>query len=193
MPRRSRHRSGVRKPAIIAIVLIVLLSGWFWQQQRARHAAVGEARPEAAETVATDGSQSESALPLPPLESTRIGAEGAAANVPAPPPGTAAKPAAADTLPDFLPPEAHQTLRLIARDGPFPHRQDGSVFGNREGRLPSRPRGYYREYTVDTPGLDHRGARRIVTGGRPPVEFYYTDDHYESFRRFDASAAQVNR
>jgi ribonuclease T1 len=59
------------------------------------------------------------------------------------------------------------------------------VFFNREGRLPSRPRGYYREYTVDTPGLGHRGARRIVTGGEPPDVWYYTDDHYDSFRPFE--------
>lgn len=88
-------------------------------------------------------------------------------------------------LPDFLPPEAHDTLRLIARGGPFPHRQDGSVFGNRESRLPAKPRGWYHEYTVETPRLNHRGARRIVTGGTPPGEFWYTDDHYDSFRRFD--------
>lgn len=87
-------------------------------------------------------------------------------------------------LPGFLPPEAHATLRRIARGGPHPHAQDGTTFGNREGHLPPRPRGYYREYTVDTPGLDHRGARRIVTGGTPPREYYYTDDHYDSFRSF---------
>ncbi len=57
------------------------------------------------------------------------------------------------------------------------------MFGNFEKRLPQRPRGYYREYTVPTPGVGHRGARRIVTGGDPPTEFFYTDDHYESFRR----------
>ena len=90
-------------------------------------------------------------------------------------------------LPAFLPPEARATLALIARGGPFPHRQDGAVFQNREGRLPRQGRGYYREYTVDTPGLAHRGARRIVTGGDPPREYYYTDDHYESFRRFEMS------
>lgn len=82
-----------------------------------------------------------------------------------------------------LPPEAEATLALIRRGGPFPYRQDGSVFGNREGRLPPQPRGWYREYTVPTPGLGHRGARRIVTGGDPPREWYYTDDHYASFRR----------
>lgn len=91
---------------------------------------------------------------------------------------------APQSLPDFLPAEAHATLALIARGGPYPHRQDNGTFGNRERRLPQQPRGYYREYTVETPGLGHRGARRIVTGGQPPVEYYYTDDHYDSFRRF---------
>lgn len=89
-------------------------------------------------------------------------------------------------LPDFLPREAQTTIELIQHDGPFPHRQDGSTFGNREGRLPQKPRDYYREYTVETPGLDHRGARRIVTGGRPPEVWYYSDDHYNSFRTFVA-------
>ena len=84
-----------------------------------------------------------------------------------------------------MPREAYDTIRLIQRGGPFPHRQDGSVFGNRENRLPRKPRGYYREYTVDTPGLSHRGARRIVTGGDPPEVWYYSDDHYDSFRAFD--------
>lgn len=108
---------------------------------------------------------------------------------PAAPPGdtTAPSPATrtADTeYPAFLPPEARDTLRLIARGGPFPHRQDGGVFGNRERRLPAQPRGYYREYTVRTPGARDRGARRIIAGGEPPSEFFYTDDHYRSFRRF---------
>jgi guanyl-specific ribonuclease Sa len=87
-------------------------------------------------------------------------------------------------LPAFLPAEADATLQLIARGGPFPHRQDGGVFGNREGLLPDRPRGYYHEYTVETPGARDRGARRIITGGNPPLAYYYTDDHYRSFRRF---------
>lgn len=90
-------------------------------------------------------------------------------------------------LPAFLPPEADDTLALIARGGPFPHRQDGSVFQNRERRLPQQPRGHYREYTVRTPGERTRGARRIVTGGDPPDEFWYTDDHYRSFRRFEVA------
>jgi ribonuclease T1 len=80
-----------------------------------------------------------------------------------------------------LPPEARQTLELIKNNGPFPHRQDGTTFGNREKRLPMRANGYYREYTVTTPGAKNRGARRIVAGNGG--EFYYTDDHYRSFRR----------
>ena len=80
-----------------------------------------------------------------------------------------------------LPPEARQTLALIKAGGPFPYGKDGSPFGNREGLLPKRKRGYYREYTVKTPGARDRGARRIVTG--IPGEYYYTDDHYRSFKR----------
>lgn len=79
-----------------------------------------------------------------------------------------------------LPPEAQQTLRLIDAGGPFPYRQDGTVFGNREGRLPKQKNGYYREYTVDTPGSADRGARRIIAGS--PGERYYTSDHYATFR-----------
>jgi ribonuclease T1 len=81
-----------------------------------------------------------------------------------------------------LPPEARHTLSLIRKGGPFPYDKDGSVFGNREGVLPKMSRGYYREYTVRTPGSRDRGARRIVAGERAG-EFYYTDDHYRSFRR----------
>jgi guanyl-specific ribonuclease Sa len=95
------------------------------------------------------------------------------------------RPVAGQVLPSFLPAEARDTLALIARGGPYPHRQDGTVFQNREGRLPQRPRGWYREYTVRTPGERTRGARRIVTGGDPPSEFWYTADHYGSFRRFE--------
>jgi ribonuclease T1 len=93
---------------------------------------------------------------------------------------------AGSDAPAFLPPEAYATLDRIARDGPFEHSQDGVVFGNYEGLLPKQPRGYYHEYTVETPGARNRGARRIITGGTPPVAWYYTDDHYRSFRRFEA-------
>ena len=79
-----------------------------------------------------------------------------------------------------LPGEARATLALIKAGGSFAHARDGSVFGNREKLLPARSRGYYREYTVPTPGARDRGARRIVAGAG---EYYYTDDHYNSFRR----------
>jgi guanyl-specific ribonuclease Sa len=88
--------------------------------------------------------------------------------------------------PTFLPPEAVATLDAIERGGPFPYDRDGTVFQNRERLLPERPRGYYREYTVITPGARDRGARRIVAGGDPPETYYYTDDHYRSFRRVEA-------
>ena len=86
-----------------------------------------------------------------------------------------------ETSTSALPAEARQTLALIKAGGPFPYQQDGRVFGNREGLLPKRERGYYREYTVKMPGAKDRGARRIVAGRG--AEYYYTDDHYRSFRR----------
>lgn len=79
--------------------------------------------------------------------------------------------------------ELHNTLERIRTNGPFPYERDGITFQNRERLLPIKPRGYYREYTVDTPGLSHRGPRRVVTGGNPPEVFYYTEDHYQSFVR----------
>ena len=80
-----------------------------------------------------------------------------------------------------LPLEARQAVALIKAGGPFPYAQDGKTFRNREKRLPPRERGYYREYTVRTPGAKDRGARRIVAGRGG--ELYYTEDHYRSFRR----------
>lgn len=79
-----------------------------------------------------------------------------------------------------LPPEAIAVLDLIEQGGPYVHAQDGSVFENREGLLPARASGHYREYTVETPGEDDRGARRIVAGA--DGERYWTEDHYASFR-----------
>lgn len=108
---------------------------------------------------------------------------------PAAPPLAEAQASPAPGLPGFLPAEARRTIALVQRGGPFQYRQDGGVFSNREGHLPRQSRGWYREYTVDTPGLSHRGARRIITGGQPPREWYYTDDHYDSFRRFDVTGA----
>ena len=84
-----------------------------------------------------------------------------------------------------LPREGQTTYQLIRQGGPFPYEKDGVVFGNRERQLPRQDRGYYREYTVKTPGSRDRGARRIVCGGqepRKPRACYYTQDHYASFR-----------
>lgn len=103
--------------------------------------------------------------------------------------GAEAKPPAAliQTVPlASLPIEAQETERLIRAGGPFPYEKDGSRFGNRERLLPVQARGYYREYTVKTPGARNRGARRIVCGGHQPTvpdACFYTDDHYASFRR----------
>ena len=80
-----------------------------------------------------------------------------------------------------LPKEARDTVALIRKGGPFPYAKDGAIFGNREGILPREKRGYYREYTVKTPGERTRGARRIIWGAGGV--FYYTEDHYNHFSR----------
>lgn len=84
-----------------------------------------------------------------------------------------------------LPAQGHETYQLIHQGGPFPFEKDGVVFGNREHLLPNQKRGYYREYTVKTPGSHDRGARRIVCGGpsTTPVACFYSADHYASFRK----------
>lgn len=84
-----------------------------------------------------------------------------------------------------LPREARQTLNLIKRGGPYPYAKDGVVFGNYEGVLPRRKRGYYHEFTVNMPRAGNRGARRIIAAGNPQTsgEYYYTRDHYQTFQR----------
>jgi ribonuclease T1 len=103
-------------------------------------------------------------------------------------------PSAAETVSvQQLLPEAQQTLVLIYQSGPFPYSRDGIVFGNREKQLPLKTPGYYREYTVPTPGAKDRGARRIVCGGEKPSapdECYYTADHYQSFQLIRNETAQ---
>lgn len=87
-----------------------------------------------------------------------------------------------------LPVQARQVHGQILQGGPFRYEKDGTVFGNRERLLPRQPRGFYREYTVPTPGVRHRGARRIVCGGQIvhlPETCFYTEDHYQSFREID--------
>jgi ribonuclease T1 len=90
-----------------------------------------------------------------------------------------------DVTVSALPPEARATLKQIPDGGPFPYSRDGVIFNNREHILPAKPRGYYREFTVPTPGVKSRGGRRIVCGGNVAAlsECYYSDDHYRSFRR----------
>jgi ribonuclease T1 len=95
--------------------------------------------------------------------------------------GAPAGPAIEEVAAAKLPAEARRTITLIRQGGPFAHQRDGAAFGNFEKRLPAKERGYYREYTVRTPGAKNRGARRIVAG--KDGELYYTDDHYRSFRR----------
>ncbi|MER7399208.1 ribonuclease [Streptomyces sp. NPDC000151] len=137
-----------------------------------------------------------------PPRITRIGALGALASALflAGPAAVAATPAAApaavayaapvhaaavgDICYSKLPGEAHETLDLIEKGGPYPYPQDGGVFSNREGVLPQQSSGYYHEYTVETPGSPDRGARRIVTGEQTD-EDYYTSDHYASFDLVD--------
>lgn len=87
-----------------------------------------------------------------------------------------------------LPREVQATLIRIKQGGPFPYARDGAVFGNHEGVLPRQKRGYYREYTVETPGVRNRGARRVIAGGgrksaQEAQEYFYTDNHYITFRR----------
>ena len=142
----------------VALVVLVLAAVWFWRQGPA---SVDDRQSA---PVATSSGRSAPPEAAPRTIETNQGRS---------------------SLPDFLPPEAHDTLALIARGGPFPHRQDGATFQNRERRLPAQARGYYREYTVRTPGERTRGARRIVTGGDPASQYWYTDDHYASFRRFE--------
>ncbi len=182
MSRRSRARRQNRQrlPLFAFLALFVLGAGAWWWSQRDE----GQAAPVSTSEQVPDPKQTSAVLARPPVEQTRPG--DLAGEVPDAVPRAARAPSR-DTAatPAFLPLEARRTLALIRQGGPFAHRQDGSVFKNREGQLPRQARGYYHEYTVDTPGLDHRGARRIVTGGNPPREYYYTDDHYESFRRFE--------
>lgn len=122
---------------------------------------------------------------------TRIGAAGAllsallvGGTVSAAAPAGAATASVGSICYGALPSQAHHTLDLIDQGGPFPYDQDGVVFQNREGVLPSRSSGYYHEYTVVTPGSPTRGARRIVTGEKSQ-EDYYTADHYATFDLVD--------
>ncbi|MFL6130310.1 MAG: ribonuclease domain-containing protein [Mycobacteriales bacterium] len=150
-----------RRPLLALVLLGVLLgAGYLLSAVRPEPDAGPAARPGS--TVATTPASS--------------------ARTPAPPAHSAASGLAAVAV-SALPAEARQTLRLIDRGGPFPYGQDGTVFGNLERILPREPRGWYREYTVPTPGESDRGARRIVAGR--DGSRYYTADHYASFAIVD--------
>ena len=146
------------------LVAVVLLAFWTWQ----RHAPAPAVSPPAAGVPQT---RMPTPRPLPSADAT----------------------AARDTTDprNDLPAEARDTLERIAHGGPFVHRQDGAIFQNREHRLPPQPNGYYREYTVETPGAGDRGARRIISGGDPPMEYFYSNDHYRSFRRLPIQTSQA--
>jgi len=148
---------------VLLVCAVAVIALWWSQQTTGRaHAPVGVATPAAA-TASTSAAATRAAAPAMP-DAVGQGAPRRAASL------------------DTLPAEATATLDTIQRGGPYRYPRDGIVFQNREGRLPGQPRGYYREYTVPTPGASDRGARRIVTGGDPPRVYYYTDDHYRTFR-----------
>jgi guanyl-specific ribonuclease Sa len=159
----------MRRPASILLGL-VLLGLWAWSQHGWHAPAPGVGSTQASRSATTGAPP-----PAHPATGTL--------------PRNGSDQRARADYPAWLPAEARDTLQLIARRGPYPHRQDGATFQNRERRLPGRSRGYYREYTVATPRSRDRGARRLIAGGDPPVEFFYTDDHYRSFRRFVAAGA----
>ena len=161
----------MRRRHLGLIAIIVLLGLWLWSKRLGN----GDAD-----------------VPVPaPTPATQV-AEAVNTNAARAPSNDPASDSAA-RYPDFLPVEAHDVLDRIATGGPFAYRQDGGVFQNRERRLPPRPGGYYREYTVVTPASNDRGPRRIITGGDPPVEYWYSDDHYRSFRRFEVADAGMAR
>lgn len=175
MGKRSNPRNGRKSPlALVATAIIGLAALWLGvNPDQLRNNPV-----QAVEQIGQAVSQGRQAdAPAQSTSATDTGAGVDAA-------------ADAENWPAFLSDQARQTVGLIQRGGPYPYRQDGTTFGNREKRLPQRQRGWYREYTVDTPGLSHRGPRRIVTGGHPPTEWYYTEDHYHSFRQFTPPATR---
>lgn len=145
----------MRRVGMFLLLVLVAVVWFVWIEPDADPAGAPQANPTPTASAAIPSSLPELDVPS------------------ADPPG----PASAE---ESLPPEARETIAAIDAGGPYKYDRDDSVFQNREGRLPSQPRGYWREYTVDTPGSSDRGARRLVEGKNG--ELYYTDDHYGSFR-----------
>lgn len=165
------------------LIAVMLLGLWAWSQ---RHAAFDVADTSLQVPAESDRSAVDRRAPAPlaGVRSSDPATVRESDGRPATEQGSdAATRRPYHAAPAWLPREAIDTLRRIAGGGPYPYRQDGITFENREGHLPSRLRGDYREYTVATPGARDRGARRIITAGDPPTAFFYTGDHYRSFRR----------
>jgi ribonuclease T1 len=163
-----------RRPLLALLLLGVLLAaGYLVSAIRSDGSAPSGSGPVATVSAGPSGSVATAAP-------NRSGSAGSSGSVAAPSRG-------ADGLATVrsadLPPQARQVLGLIDAGGPFPYPQDGTVFGNVERLLPAHPRGWYREFTVPTPGSSDRGARRIVVG--KDGARYYTADHYESFARIE--------
>jgi ribonuclease T1 len=155
---KSFGRMGLWLPLVLLVMGLVLMAGCGSSPAAAANTPTGTKAPTA--TLTTPSSKKATATPRP--KPARIGG--------------------LKTVYTFqLPKEAQRTLMLIKQGGPFPYERDGITFQNREGLLPQKPRGYYSEYTVITPGSRDRGARRIIAGDRG--ELYYTEDHYDSFVR----------
>lgn len=158
------------KPLLWVVAAFAVFITALWQQ-RADHAPAS-ARPEASVPARQDA-------PVSPRRDAPARPQDAPSSRDESAPATRDD----DAVPAGERVQLEKTLALIERGGPFPYPKDGTVFGNREGLLPPQPRGYYREYTVPTPGAKNRGARRVVRGKKG--ETWYTRDHYKSFVRID--------
>lgn len=163
------------------LVVLLVVGLWFVTSNRSTQGEPGPPGPPGASATPTSTTTS-SMLPSP-RASTSPSPSTSTSTSPNPSASTGSTPESG--LPTIaesaLPRPAKQTLALIRAGGPYPHRQDDGVFGNREQVLPQRSNGYYREYTVTTPGENDRGPRRIVAGH--DGDLYWTTDHYASFRQ----------
>lgn len=180
-----RSTSEVKGTLYLLGILLILAVGWMLVRGSVSEGdpARGSSASPAAGTAASAATSTPRTTPSGPRSTQNRTARPSATKNPAR--GSAHRSGLPTCDLASLPPQAADTVALIEIGGPFPHpRNDGVTFGNREGLLPQERRGYYREYTVDTPRASTRGARRIVTGGNPatdPPDWYYTADHYDSF------------
>ncbi len=178
----------------VVLVLAVALGIWFFSG-RSPDAQTTAGDPSSSSSPAPSGSPTSSPSSTPSSSpSSSPSASASTTTQPEQSPSPSAAPSAGSTAPAIdpesglptvylldLPPEAAETVEIIDRGPPYPYDKDGSTFGNYEGLLPDYERGYYQEFTVETPGSYDRGARRIVEGA--DAELYWTDDHYASFSR----------